>query len=95
MPVRAKLTPRQVPSDERRIAELISKGGSTPTEETKKLTEKTHEAKPRLKTTSVLIRLTPELMKEVDHARGERLGRISRNTWLIEAISEKLRKDQK
>ncbi len=30
----------------------------------------------------------------IDEARGRRPGKISRNTWILEAITEKLKKEQ-
>lgn len=36
------------------------------------------------------LRLDPHLMKEIDRDRRKRAGRISRNTWITEAVLEKL-----
>lgn len=36
------------------------------------------------------LRLSPELWSAIDKARDKRPGNVSRNTWLIEAITEKL-----
>jgi predicted HicB family RNase H-like nuclease len=36
------------------------------------------------------LRLTPETFSAIDAARGARPGRVSRNTWIAEAIEEKL-----
>jgi predicted HicB family RNase H-like nuclease len=40
------------------------------------------------------LRLSPELWSAIDSARDKRPGNVSRNTWLIEAITEKLAKEQ-
>jgi hypothetical protein len=36
------------------------------------------------------LRLAPEILKAVDAARAGRAGNISRNTWITEAVEEKL-----
>jgi predicted HicB family RNase H-like nuclease len=36
------------------------------------------------------LRLSGETFRSIDAARGARAGRISRNTWIAEAIEEKL-----
>jgi hypothetical protein len=40
------------------------------------------------------LRLPPELWAAIDGARDKRPGNVSRNTWLVEAITEKLAKEQ-
>lgn len=41
------------------------------------------------------LRLSPSIFSAIDAARGARPGRVSRNTWIAEAIEEKLaREDQ-
>jgi hypothetical protein len=39
------------------------------------------------------LRLSPEMFGAIDHARGVRPGNVSRNTWIAEAIEEKLARD--
>jgi hypothetical protein len=39
------------------------------------------------------LRLPPEMFVAMDCARGERPGSVSRNTWITEAIEEKLARD--
>ncbi|GAK34335.1 hypothetical protein JCM17846_33240 [Iodidimonas nitroreducens] len=39
------------------------------------------------------IRLAKELWDGIDQARSERPGSISRNTWITEAVLEKLERD--
>lgn len=39
------------------------------------------------------IRLDKNLWDRIDQARGERPGSISRNTWITEAVLEKLERD--
>jgi hypothetical protein len=40
------------------------------------------------------LRLDANLWLAIDEARNKRAGSISRNTWITEAILEKLAKDQ-
>jgi hypothetical protein len=40
------------------------------------------------------LRLDPEVWTAIDMARLRRAGSISRNTWITEAIAEKLARDQ-
>lgn len=49
--------------------------------------EKT-ESRPRAS-----LRLEPELWRRIDRARAARPGNLSRNTWIAEAIIEKLKRD--
>jgi len=39
------------------------------------------------------LRLAPEVFSLVDRARAKRLGSVSRNTWIAEAIQEKLSRE--
>lgn len=41
------------------------------------------------------LRIPKELYYEIDLLRTERPGNISRNTWIAEAIREKLDRDRK
>lgn len=40
------------------------------------------------------LRLDPEVRQAIDTARLRRAGSISRNTWITEAIAEKLAREQ-
>lgn len=40
------------------------------------------------------LRLEEEVILKIDAMRRERAGNVSRNTWIAEAIEEKLRRDQ-
>lgn len=41
------------------------------------------------------LRLPKGLFDEIDYLRNERPGNISRNTWIAEAVREKLERDRK
>jgi len=72
--------------DERRIEAIINKGGSTAIEETK--AEET--------TRNVQLRLTPRLISRIDAVRGRKPKEIrqDRHPWIIEAILEKLQREE-
>lgn len=40
------------------------------------------------------VRLSEDVLEEIDGSRGSRAGNISRNTWITEAIREKLDRGQ-
>ena len=70
------------PAGEEAIAAFISKGGSIPHEPSPAEEERT-EAR-------INFRLPGDMLAEVDAAIKHRRIRISRNTWLLEAVQEKL-----
>jgi hypothetical protein len=39
------------------------------------------------------LRLPAETFEAIDNCRGERPGAVSRNTWITEAVEEKLARD--
>lgn len=39
------------------------------------------------------LRLSAETFALIDAARADRLGNVSRNTWITEAVAEKLARD--
>jgi predicted HicB family RNase H-like nuclease len=39
------------------------------------------------------LRLSSETFRAIDDARGHRAGNVSRNTWIAEAIEEKLTRE--
>ena len=79
MPIARK--PKIKPAvSEKTITAVIEKGGSVPTEK---------NAKGKSEQT-VNIRLPEEILSEIDKSVGSRRIKISRHTWLMEAIIEKL-----
>ncbi|HCI46210.1 MAG TPA: hypothetical protein DFI00_02835 [Rhodospirillaceae bacterium] len=81
-------TKTEAPKDERAIEALISKGGS--------VAETAAKDKERAggKSTNVVLRLPPEMLARVDEAVEARSLRIPRHTWLLEAVLEKLDREQ-
>ena len=39
------------------------------------------------------LRIPPEMFAKIDALRSQRVGHVSRNTWITEAIQEKLVRD--
>lgn len=39
------------------------------------------------------LRLSAETFAQIDAARADRLGNVSRNSWITEAIAEKLERE--
>ena len=73
------------PVSERAISAVIEKGGSVPSEKNAKgKTEQT-----------VNIRLREDILSEIDLSVSSRRIKISRHTWLMEAIIEKLDREIK
>jgi len=40
------------------------------------------------------VRLSPQVLAAIDDARDQRAGIVSRNTWITEAVHEKLSKQR-
>ena len=78
----------QSASDEGAIEALIAKGGSV-AEDSPKEKDRTV-----VKPTNVVLRLPPEMLSRVDVAVEARSVRIPRHTWLLEAVLEKLDREQ-
>jgi hypothetical protein len=66
--------------------ELINRGGSTPAKLEKK--------QPYEGTVAVVLRLPTEMLDDVDRAVQARPLRIPRHTWILEAVLEKLTREQ-
>jgi hypothetical protein len=79
MPIARK--PKSKPEvSEKAITAVIEKGGSVPREKT---------AKGKIDQT-VNIRMPEDILSEIDNSVASRRIKISRHTWLMEAIVEKL-----
>jgi len=79
MPI-ARKPKSKPPVSEKAITAVIEKGGSVPTE---KIAKSKNEQ-------TVNIRLPEDVLSEIDKFVGSRRLKISRHTWLMEAIIEKL-----
>ncbi|KKL80190.1 hypothetical protein LCGC14_2007260 [marine sediment metagenome] len=63
------------------IEDIINRGGATTIES--KVSEQTLESEIRF-----TLRIPAKLIKKVDEARSSRVGNVSRNQWILEAISK-------
>jgi hypothetical protein len=85
MAVTRKPQPATPATDERAVQELIRKGGSTAA-----------PAAPQddQQLTSVLLRIPSDMLARIDASVKRRLPvRISRQSWIIEALRDQLAKD--
>lgn len=74
---------------ERKSAEAIAPIKKKPGRPKKVIDEDEEQLAP------VQLRLNPDLIEEIDTVIKKRIGKISRHTWFLEAISEKLQREQK
>ena len=90
MPIARKpiLKPRV---SEKKINEIIGKGGSVPLEKT----SKDSKSKTDQKEQTVNLRLPEDILNEIDESVNSRRIKISRHTWLMEALVEKLDRENK
>jgi predicted HicB family RNase H-like nuclease len=63
------------------VSEVINRGGSSPSAP--------EENKERI----FNLRVPEEIVKKVDAIRKRRTGKISRNTWILEAIEDKIERE--
>jgi len=75
--------PQVTPTDERRINELIERGGTIAT-----------ESDDNQRTMLVQLRLSSELVQRIDRHRKERIVPPSRHSWMLEALLDKLQAKQ-
>ena len=75
---------RKPPSAEKKIQEIIEKGGKS-----------SAEVKYEAKKITVQLRLAGELLERIDESVDRRAVRIPRHTWFLEAIAEKLAREEK
>ena len=66
------------------VEDLINRGGSTPARE---------EAPESDQVVPVILRLPASMLKSIDRAVRSRPVRIPRHTWLLEAVHEKLSRE--
>jgi hypothetical protein len=84
MPIRKK--PQGIPAaDERAVQAFIEKGGTT-TSETTSEPEETFK--------KLQLRLLPSLITRIDRVLKKRTVAPSRHDWFLEAILEKLERDE-
>ena len=83
MALRSKPQQQLATADERRINELIEKGGTVPSDDGDK-------SKPML----VQLRLSRDLVQRIDRNRKKRTVPPSRHSWILEALLDKLKAER-
>jgi hypothetical protein len=83
MALRSKPQQQPATADERRINELIEKGGTVPADAGDK-------SKPML----VQLRLSRDLIQRIDRIRKKRTVPPSRHSWILEALLDKLKAER-
>lgn len=83
MALRSKPQQQSATADERRINELIEKGGTVPADDGDK-------SKPML----VQLRLSRDLVQRIDRNRKKRTVPPSRHSWILEALFDKLKAER-
>ncbi len=66
------------------IDDIINKGGATTAEAQTKELESASEIR-------FTLRIPAKLIRKVDEARASRIGNVSRNQWILEAISKAIK----
>ena len=78
-------------SDDGKIAALVAAGGSSAiTEAEKKAIARQKRQEKKLTEPTVNVRVPADLLEQMDELRSKRVGNISRNTWILEAIEDKI-----
>ncbi len=72
---------------------LINKGGDVPAKE-KQPPKKVRIKKPTGKKIPVQLRLSKDLLDVIDGLIDDRVVRVSRHTWFMEAIADKINKEK-
>lgn len=80
-----KLT-QPISVEEDKVAELILKGGSSPNENPVAEVEEVIKL--------VQLRIPVSQLKEIDTLVKKRAGKLSRHTWIMEAIVKKIEEDK-
>lgn len=76
---------------EDKITELIMKGGSVPTDISHDISQKEEYSEEVIK--FVQLRIPEKQVRVIDKLVKKRPGKLSRHTWIMEAIAEKIKRD--
>jgi hypothetical protein len=73
----------------------VKAGGSSATTEAerKELARQKRQEK-KVTEPTVNVRVPIQLLAQLDELRGERVGKVSRNTWILEAIEDKIKREK-
>lgn len=76
---------------EKDIDALISKGGDVPAEQKPEVVNKTKKPAKKI---PVQLRLSQDLLDVIDEIIDNRVVKVSRHAWFLEAIAEKIEKEK-
>lgn len=76
---------------EKDIDDLINKGGDVPAEQKPKEKRKVKGADKKI---PVQLRLSQDLLDVIDGIIDDRVVKVSRHAWFLEAIAEKIEKER-
>ena len=82
---------QETKSIEERKAEFINSGGKSPGEIGHDVPNSGTELLEEL--IRFTLRIPKEMVNEIDTHRKKRIGNVSRNNWILEAISEKMKSE--
>lgn len=87
---------RQSKIEEDKVSDFIRKGGDPPKKESTppKKKKKKVEVKKIGNMKDIRLRVDEGLIEGVDKILNQKIAKISRNTWIVEAIAEKLERDK-
>lgn len=77
-----KKAPKSQPSVQYNIDDIINRGGKTTADSTPKINEEDE--------IRFTLRIPEKIIKKLDADRESRIGNVSRNQWILEAIAERL-----
>lgn len=72
------------------VEAIINRGGSSPATQSAKEQEPT-----KIGRKSVIVYFEPEMLSKVDKATSSQVIKTSRQRWIMEAIVEKLQRDER
>ena len=83
--------PKTTALSEKDIDALIQKGGEVPKDEAPAKPKK--RSKKKVEKIPVQLRLPSDLISTIDDLIDNRVVRVSRHAWFLEAIAEKIKKE--
>ena len=76
------------------VEALILKGGSVPASKVAQPATQDHSTDEKDRKIPVQLRLSPEIIREIDNLIEKRVIKVSRHAWFMEALSEKIVKER-
>jgi len=85
---------RQTKIDEDKIRDFIEGGGDPPKQKNKPQKKKKVQTKKTENMKEIRLRVDGGLIEGLDKMLNQNIAKISRNTWIVQAIAEKLERDK-